>query len=251
MPASAMTRSLPRPRTKCGRSRVAGEADERPQLVGVVDGREQVGRPADAHRREPGERLVARRLDPDPALDVGARSRSASKARDHAAAAAARHDARCSLGVREGLARSAAARTSSATASAAPGRPSAAGRRRHRGVAPRVVEERRPRRAARRRRSASSSTSRAAPASTRLAAFARWCPAACGYGTTTIGRPSAVTSASVDDAGPADDEVGRGERGQHLVAQERVRPVAVADGSRAGPRGRPAPPRSRRRRSRG
>ena len=45
---------------------------------------------------------------------------------------------------------------------------------------------------------ASSSTMRAAPASTSAAALARWCPEACGYGTTTIGRPSAVTSASVE-----------------------------------------------------
>ena len=47
------------------------EPHERPQLVGVVHGREEVGRPADAHRGEPGERFVARGLDPDPALDVG------------------------------------------------------------------------------------------------------------------------------------------------------------------------------------
>jgi hypothetical protein len=39
--------------------------------VDVVDRREEVGRAADAHRREPGERLVARRLDADPALDRG------------------------------------------------------------------------------------------------------------------------------------------------------------------------------------
>ena len=61
----------------------AGEADQGAQLEGVVDRREQVGRAADAHRREPGERLVARRLDPDPALDVGA-GRDRVEARDHA-----------------------------------------------------------------------------------------------------------------------------------------------------------------------
>ncbi len=46
---------------------------------------------------------------------------------------------------------------------------------------------------------ASSSTRRAAPASTSCRALARWWPAACGYGTTTIGSPSAVTSASVEE----------------------------------------------------
>jgi cytochrome c2 len=56
--------------------------------------------------------------------------------------------------------------------------------------------------AASRSASASKSSSamrRAAPASTRLAAFARWWPAACGYGTTTIGTPMALASASVDE----------------------------------------------------
>ena len=49
----------------------AGEAHERPQLEQVVDGREEVRRSADTHRREPRQRLVARRLDPDPTLDLG------------------------------------------------------------------------------------------------------------------------------------------------------------------------------------
>jgi hypothetical protein len=48
------------------------ETDQGAQLVGVVDRREQIGRASDAHRGEPGEWLVAGRLDPDPALDIGA-----------------------------------------------------------------------------------------------------------------------------------------------------------------------------------
>ena len=45
----------------------------------------------------------------------------------------------------------------------------------------------------------SSSIRSAAPDRTISSALRRWCPAACGYGTTTIGRPNAATSASVDD----------------------------------------------------
>ena len=65
-----MTTSLPRPRTRYGRSARPREADERPQLERVVHRREQVGRTADPHRREPRQRFVARRLDADPALDL-------------------------------------------------------------------------------------------------------------------------------------------------------------------------------------
>ena len=82
MPASAMTRSLPRPRTKWGSPRVRANRTSARSSWRVVDGREQVGRPADPHRREPGERLVARGLDPDPALDVGA-DRDGVERRDH------------------------------------------------------------------------------------------------------------------------------------------------------------------------
>ena len=41
-----------------------GEPDQASQLEGVVGDREQVGRSADPHRREPGERLVADVLTP-------------------------------------------------------------------------------------------------------------------------------------------------------------------------------------------
>ena len=85
------------------------------------------------------------------------------------------------------------------------------------------------RRAARRRRDASSSTMRAAPASARPAALARWWPPACGYGTTTIGRPERAGLGERRRAGAAHEEVRRGQRRQHLVAQERIRPVAAAD----------------------
>ena len=52
MPRSEITTLLPRPRSVSGRPRDAREADQRPQLEGVVRGREQVGRAPDAHRRE-------------------------------------------------------------------------------------------------------------------------------------------------------------------------------------------------------
>ena len=71
MPASAMTTLLPRPEHEVRQPARPREADEAAQLEGVVGHREQVGRAADAHRREPRERLVARRLDAEPALDVG------------------------------------------------------------------------------------------------------------------------------------------------------------------------------------
>ena len=172
-----------------------GEADEGPQLVGVVDRGEQVGRSADAHRREPGERLVARCLDPDPALDVGP-GRDGVEAR---AIIAAPPRARRSISAGFGNGRR--ARRSHDQLGDRGGRtrsPQAARGGRHRGVRLRILEQAAASRSAAASNS-SSAISRAAPASTRLAAFARWCPAACGYGTTTIGRPSAVTSARVDD----------------------------------------------------
>ena len=50
----------------------AREAHDAAQLEEVVHLREQVGRTADAHRREARQRLLARRLDAQPALDVRA-----------------------------------------------------------------------------------------------------------------------------------------------------------------------------------
>ena len=202
----------------------AGEADQGAQLVGVVDRREQVGRAADAHRREPGERLVARRLDPDPALDVGA-GRDRVEARDHAPDPRASRSMPAASGKAAPVA---AARTSSATASAAPGLPS------DRAAAdiPACASGSSSSFAASSRASASnasSSINRAAPASTRLAAFARWWPAACGYGHDDHRHAERGHLGQRRGPGPADDEVGRGQRGQHLVAQERVRPVAPPD----------------------
>ena len=215
----------------------AREADEGAQLEGVVDRGEQVGRAADAHRREPRERLVARRLDADPALDVGAGGDRVEAPRSSPRRPG--RGARSSVGVRERAGASAAARTSSATASAAPGRPSAraaadiaacaAGSSSSAGR----VEQRR------RRRSPRPSTSRAAPASTRLAAFARWWPAACGYGHDDHRQAEGGHLGQRRRAGPPDDEVRGGERGQHLVAQERVRAVAPR-GPRSGSASRPA-----------
>jgi len=83
---------------------------------------EQVGRTADAHRREPRERLVPRGLDADPPLDVRAdgdgiergRRGHASDPRERRSMVAASGNGSCR----------ASATTRSATASAAPGRPS-------------------------------------------------------------------------------------------------------------------------------
>ena len=203
----------------------ASEANEGAQLVGVVDRREQVGRAADAHRREPGERLVAGRLDPDPALDVGA-GRDRVEARDHAPDPRASRSMPAASGKDAPVA---AARTSSATASAAPGLPS------DRAAAdiPACASGSSSSFAASRRASASnasSSISLAAPASTRLAAFARWWPAACGIWHDDHRHAEGGHLGQRRGPGPADDEIGRGQRGQHLVAQERVRPVAPPDG---------------------
>ncbi len=60
-PAQDQVRDVARP----------GESDDGPQLVLVANGREQVGRATDPHRREPGKRLVPGGLDPDPTLDLG------------------------------------------------------------------------------------------------------------------------------------------------------------------------------------
>ena len=203
IPASAITTSLPRPRTTCGMPAAAGELDERPQLERVVRDGEQVGRPADAHRREPGQRLVARRLDPDPALDLGPE-------RDRVEGGAARSPAAVIAGVcRAPERRSIVAPVRAAAGARRPrGR---ARRRRRRQPAGRARGPRPPsgrgapgrrgsprrragprRRMPRRRRAAPPRPRRAggrSPAGGRRRA---------GTGTTTIGLPSAVTSARVE-----------------------------------------------------
>ena len=73
-PASLMTRSEPRPEEHQGHLPGAREAHDGPQLEQVAHLREQVRGTADAHRREACQRLLARRLDAQPALDVGAQA---------------------------------------------------------------------------------------------------------------------------------------------------------------------------------
>ena len=243
IPASAMTTSLPRPRMTCVEPARAGEANQGAQLVGVVDRREQVGRTADAHRGEPGERLVARCLDPDPALDVGA-GRDRVEARDHAP------DPRASrsmpVGVREGRPR----RGGQDELGHGVGRPGPAQRPcrgRHPGVRQRVVEQ-----------------LCRLDQGVGVERLVLDQPGGSGLDQARRVRPLVPGRVRVghDDhrhaerghlgqrrgPGPADDEVGRGQRGEHLVAQERVRPVAPPDRRRAGPRDRPARSRSPRRR---
>ena len=197
-PRSLMTTSLPRPRTRCGMLARARESDEGAQLEDVVDGREQVGRSADAHRREPRQRLVARGLDADPALDVRSDRDRVERGRGgHAADPRARRSMMAAVGQRlapcggehevgHGVRR--------------PGPAERAGRRGHREVGRRIVEQRRGIEQCRRRRSASSSTSRRRAGLDELRGH--WPAGARRHADTgrrRIGRPRAVTSASVDE----------------------------------------------------
>ena len=241
----------PPPEERVRQLAAPGEADERPQLVDVVDGREEVGRAADAHRREPGERLVADRLDADPPLD-----RRPDRDRVEA--------------------------RSPWPPSSRPPRARVARSRRHRGTAGarrRPARARRPprrRRAGRRRRAASAIAARAASSASRSAASTRTSASKASSGTSRAAPASARTlrvrrlvagrvRVRDDDrrdaegrhlgqrrrAGPPDDEVRGDERRQHLVAQERVRPVAGPQVGGQPLSARRARPRSRRRRSRG
>ena len=197
-PASLMTTSLPRPSRKCGSRARAREPDERAQLEGVVGGGEQVGRAADAHRREPGERLVARRLDPDPPLDVGAgRDRVEGASRSCRAgprdAALDRRRVGQRLAARPRPARARRPRRRRA------GRPSARAAADIADVARRVVEDARGVEERRRRR-----TPRRRPAAPRRPrpARARWRAGGrrrAGTARRPSAGPSAVTSASVDE----------------------------------------------------
>ena len=212
----------------------------------VVRHREQVGRAADAHRGEPRERLVARGLDADAALDVRPESPTRRTAagrrasRRHSARDPARVGARSSAGVgqrpalgerrapaprrRRGARAGARRRAAAAIARVRPGR---RGWRRdaEERVAVEVVV----------RGSAS-----AAPASTSSRAFAFWWPPACGYGTTTIGRPRADASASVEEparprAGPRPPAPSPCRRaGTGTDGSARARPPAAPRGGERG-----------------
>ena len=155
----------------------------------------------------------------------------ASKPRDHRRAAAGEA---LDLGRRPGAAGgAAAARTSSATASAAPGRPSDAGRGRHRGVRRRVLEE-----AGRvEQRRGIEGLVVDEPRRAGLDEARRVGPLVAGRVRIRHDDHRQAERGHLGQgrrAGPADDEVRRGQRGQHLVAQERVRPVAAADVGRQG-----------------
>ena len=205
------------------------EAHQGAQLVGVVDRREQVGRSADAHRGEPGERLVARRLDPDPALDVGPGGDRVEGIDHRWPPRATRSISLCSG---KGW-RVAAASTSAATAAAAPGSTQAAGRSRHDGVALRVLEQ------------AGRVEERVG-----IEVLVRDQARRAGLDQARRVRPLVTGRVRVRDddhrqahrahlgqrrrSGPPDDQVRGRQRGQHLVTQERVRPVASAHGRRQG-----------------
>ena len=249
-PASAMTTSLPRPRTTCGMPAAPGELDERPQLERVVGHGEQVGRAADAHRGEPGERLVARRLDPDPALDLGP-ERDRVERRGAAPAIASSPGVRAAS-CRE-LPRAALDRRPGPAAAGARRRPGRARRRRRRrpaGRARAAAAAIRAWRAGSSRIAAASSRAAASNASSSMSqAGARPRPAVgrspaggrprAGTGTTTSGMPSAVASASVELPARPTIEVGGDQGGGHLGPEERVRPVARRARS-AGSASRPA-----------
>ena len=197
MPASAMTRSLPRPSTKCGRSRAAREADERAQLEGVVDvANRSAGPPTRivVNRASGSSRDVLtpiRRWMSVP-IAIGVEAPRSSRATPRETRSiSARSGQRPALARRPSRARRPRRRP--------PGRPSARAAADIASVARRVVEQIPAASTSASASNASSSTRRAAPASTSTRALARWWPAACGYGTTTIGRPSAVTSARVDE----------------------------------------------------
>ena len=229
------------------------EPDQRAELVGVVDGREQVGRAADAHRREPGQRLVARRLDPDPALDVRAdrdRVEGRPAARRHppsgplAHAVAARSlDRRIGQGLARGRGQD---QLRDGVGGSRPAeRPRRLG---HRAWA--TGSSRMPPR--RRSAAASNASSVDDPRRAGLGEARRRSPAGGRPHADTGRRPSAARAPSPRPAStsrPARRPGPPRERRQHLVAQERVRPVARAQLGRAAPRDRRAPRRSPRRRS--
>ena len=137
--------------------------------------------------------------------------------------------------------RAARARTSAAIASAAPGRPK---RRAASAIDVRTGSSNRMPAAATSASAsnASSGTIRAAPASARISAFAPWCARRVGIRNDHRRDAEGGHLGHGRRAGPPDDQVGGDERGQHVVAQERVRPIARAKVGRELLAGRPAPP---------
>ena len=225
-----------------------GEPHDRAQLEDVVDGREQVGRSSDPHRGEPGQRLVARRLDPDPALDVrpggeGVERRRVGRAAGGAAstrpAAGGGRSRRSRLHVpgqrldrgdrRQGLPlgegqdelRDRFGRTGSAELARRP-RPSRTGwasSARMSAAASSASASK-----------SSSATIRAAPASARTCAFARWWPAACGIRDDDHRHPEGRDLGQGRRAGPARR---RGRRPRAPPACRRAGTGTAGSGSRA------------------
>src|SRR5262245_18695846 len=175
----------------------AREPHQRSQLECVVCRREQVGRAAHPHRRELRQRGVSLRLHADAAGDL-ARERDEVERRPGGAHAGWPAAMLATVSADGSGRRSARATTSSATAAAAPGLPNA------RAAAliatclagsSRIESESRSEAPSK----SSFSTRRAAPDSASSTALRRWCAPAYMYGTTTMGTPSAVTSAMVED----------------------------------------------------
>ncbi len=240
MPASLTTRSEPRPTRKRGRSRAAGVAHDAAQLEEVASLREEVGRSAHAHRGVRRQRLVAGGPDAQPTGDVRAGGlllravrRVALVLRPERSPRRRRACSRClsrapldGLARRAAAARSASATSRSAVAAAAPGRP--------------------------RERDAAAMTGRSGPVS-RSAAWRNRVAVEIlvghepgGAGLHQLGGVGALVRRGVrvghDDhgqagrrglgqgrgAGAAHEQVGRRQRGGHVLVQEGEGPVALA-----------------------
>ena len=236
-PASAMTTSLPRPRSVYGIARARANRTRPRSSKALCAAANRSAGPADPHRREAGERLVAGRLHAEPALDLGpgrGRRRTARRpARSDGSsltAAPPRGDrARSRPAPGSGRSRRRDARRARRPRRRRPGAPTRAGGRAHRERGPRDrrgcgrLEERvRIERLVLDEPGGPGLDERLArsPAGGRRRA---------GTGRTTSGSAEGGGLGERRRAGAADDEVGRGEGGGHLVAQERERPVAVPE----------------------
>ena len=240
IPASAMTRSLPRPRIVCASPRArANRTSARSSCALCTVANRSAGPPTRivVNRASGSSRDVLTPIRRWMSVPVGDRVEARRSRRGPSRAAL--DGGRCPAVA----SRAAAARTSSATASAAPGRPQRTCRGRHRGVRPRIVEQRR--RLEQRRRVERLVVDQ--PRRTGLDQARRVGPLVPGRMRIRDDDHRQTERRHLGErrgAGAADDEVGRGERGEHLVAQERVRPVAPRGRPRAAPRDRRAPSRS-------
>ena len=230
-PASAMTTSLPRPRSRCGSPR------ERAKRT-IARSSKTLWTVAKRSAGPPTRIVVNRASGSSREVLTPIRRWMSGPDRDRVEAAC-RRPRRHAAAARERSASIVARRPGSGSPLARPRRTSPRPPRPRR--AGRARGPRRPSRACASRSSSRSAAVEqrvgvevlvrdepAAPASTSDARVRRWWPAACGYGTTTDRQPERGHLGQRRRAGPTHDQVGGGERGEHLVAQERVRPVAVA-----------------------